>query len=150
VYNTSLTTGALADDLGAFSIEARIGDTIKFRAVGFFTLTSVVTDSGRALVVMKRDTITLREVVILDKPLREALLDLQLPEKEYTIIPDFARVEPEEPLIKYPVAEPFPGVYVTVLPPAVLAVAINIDEIIATVKARTPKPRRAKRLPSWD
>lgn len=149
VINHSLRSGRVSDDSGRFAVMARLGDTLRFSAVGYFTERFVATDSTHFDVQMVRDTISLKPVVILGKSLRDAILELELPEEDKVIVDDpFARdVEPLQ--IKYPMLNPYPGVYLTFVPPMMIAAAINLDQVITEIKKRAPKPKKAKLLPVW-
>lgn len=99
---------------------------------------------------MERDTTELALVVILRPSLRQAILDLKLPEEKRVVVMDPYAVAVQRPEIQYPVMKPYPGIYMTYVPPVGAAVVISLDELIAEVKKRLPKPGRAKMLPRWE
>ena len=153
ILNLSAGTGAIADPDGSFHLKASRGDSVMFRAVGFYSRTIVLSDFLHFNVTLRRDTITLKEVIILDLPLRMAFLNVPIEQPAFDLHQERwpILVDPTAAFLsKYPYLSPFPGVVITAFPfPPIVAVGINIDVVYQEIKMRTPKPRRAKELPVW-
>jgi len=83
--------GTVSDYYGFFSFVARMKDTIEFSAIGYrraaFIVPDTITDFRCSLIqILKADTITLREALILPWPtkeqFKEAFLSLRVPDDE--------------------------------------------------------------------
>jgi hypothetical protein len=150
VLNANLGTHSLTNLNGGFTVTALPGDTLRVTSMGFVSVSVVILDTSDLRIRMTPDTVKLKPVTVLHLKLRDALLELKLPAEHEVIIENPLRPPPEPLRFRYPVANPYPGVYVTLLPPLGIAAAVNLDQLILEIKERTPKPRRARLLPAWE
>src|SRR5207245_1165613 len=83
--------GTVSDYYGFFSFVAKMKDTVEFSAIGFkraaFIVPDTITDYRCSLIqILKADTVTLREALILPWPtkeqFKEAFLSLRIPDDE--------------------------------------------------------------------
>jgi len=145
IINKEHSNGAISDELGRFSIQASIGDTLQFSSIGYQDLSYIVDSNLIIKVELSVDVTMLPEQVILPLPKNILLLRRAITELEIRDSTDLLKENMEKAGFKAPPVHPVKP-KVTPLNP----IHFFYEKVVEKIKERKIKKDKVDDMPKLE